>query len=81
MTNVSISLKAKNAERLDDLAKTLDRPRSWVVNDAIAQYLEHHDWMDRETDAAIADIDAGAPMVSHDDVMTRMQQRRKARHS
>jgi len=81
MTSISITIKDKNADRLAELAEAMDRSRSWVANQAIEQYLAHQDWMDRETDAAIADIDAGAELIPHEDVMARLEQRRKARRS
>ena len=81
MTSISITIKDQNANRLAELAEAMDRSRSWIANQAIEQYLAHQDWMDRETDAAIADIDAGAVLIPHDDVIARLEQRRKARCS
>lgn len=71
MTNISITIKESNAERLEKLADAMDRSRSWLVNEAVEHYLEHQDWMDRKTDQAIADIDAGGRLVPHEEVMAR----------
>lgn len=79
MTSISITIKDTNARRLEQLADNLDRSRSWVVNDAIEQYLAHHAWMDEQTEAAIADIDAGGEMIPHEVVMDRADQRAKDR--
>lgn len=79
MTNVSVSLKDDNAQRLDALAALVDRPRSWLINRAVEQYLAHQDWMDVQTTEAIKAVDAGAELLSHDDVMQRMLDRQQAR--
>lgn len=80
MTSISIHIKEDTAKRIDDLAASIDRSRSWVVKDAIEQYLEHQAWMDKATEAAVADIDAGtAVMISHEDVVKDVEARRKAR--
>lgn len=79
MTNLSVSLKEKNVSGIDRLSKVMDRPRSWLVNDAIERYLEHHMWMDKETEAAIQAIDAGSELISHDEVVARAEERANAR--
>lgn len=81
MPSISITIKDKNAERLDALADAMDRSRSWVANQAIEAYIAQQEWMDSETAAAVAEVDAGAEMISHDEVIARMQERRKARRS
>lgn len=81
MPSISITIKEKNAERLDALADAMDRSRSWVANQAIEAYIAQQEWMDSETAAAVAEVDAGADMVPHDQVIARMEERRKARRS
>lgn len=79
MPSISITIKEDSAKRLDALAEQVDRSRSWLANEAIEAYLEHQEWMDRETDAAIAAIDAGGELVPHDQVMARLEKRQKVR--
>ena len=79
MVNVSFSLKDKNAKGLDHLAEAMDRPRSWLANEAIERYLEHHAWMDRKTDEAIAAVDAGAELIPHEEVVAEAEARAKTR--
>jgi len=71
-------LKDKNAKRLETLADTMDRSRSWLVNEAVEQYLEHQDWMDLKTEEAIADIDGGGKLIPHEEVMARFTAEEKA---
>ncbi len=41
---MSVSVDTDKQARLDAIASGLDRSRSWVVNQAIDQYLELYDW-------------------------------------
>ncbi len=79
MPSISITIKEENATKLDALAESMDRSRSWVVNAAIDSYLERQAWMDRETDAAIAAIEAGEELIPHEAVVAELEQRQKAR--
>mgnify|MGYP001258222448 CR=1 FL=1 len=74
MTSISITIKDQNAERLQELAESMDRSRSWIANEAIEQYLAHQAWMDLETDAALAKIDNGtAELIPHAEAMRRLE--------
>jgi predicted transcriptional regulator len=55
------------ARRLDGLAERLERPRGWVVKEAIEGYLALAEERHRQTLAALAEVDAGA-MVDHAEV-------------
>jgi predicted transcriptional regulator len=56
---VTAHLPADLAEKLDGLAERLDRPRGWIVKEAIASYLSLEDKRYRLTLEALADVDAG----------------------
>lgn len=80
MPSISITIKDDAAKRLDDLAEHWDRSRSWIANEAIEQYLAHQAWMDAETEATIAAIDAGEEeLIPHEKVMADLEARQKAR--
>lgn len=80
MPSISITIKDEAAKKLDALAETMDRSRSWLANAAIEQYLEHQAWMDRETEATIAAIDAGEEaLIPHEKVMAELEKRQQAR--
>ena len=55
------------ARKLDGLAERLDRPRGWLVKEALAQYIGLEDERHRQTQEALADVDAGKT-VEHADV-------------
>ena len=46
-------------EQLDNIAGSLDRDRTWVINEAITSYLELHQWRLDEIQRGAADIKAG----------------------
>jgi predicted transcriptional regulator len=82
VTSISITIKEQTVTRLEELADAMDRSRSWIANEAIEQYLAHQDWMDRETIAAIAAVDAGdEKLIPHADIMAELEQRQKARRT
>lgn len=55
------------AERLDDLASRLDRPRGWVLKEALATYVELEEKRRRLTLEALDDVDRGR-LIEHSDV-------------
>ena len=55
------------AKRLDGLAGRLDRPRGWIVKEAIEDYLALDEERHWQTLAALAEVDAGKTM-DHADV-------------
>lgn len=71
MRNISIRLDEATREKLDALAQSQDRSRSWVVNDAIQAYFEHQDWIVEAIKVGIADVDAGR-LVPHEEVMAEL---------
>lgn len=56
---VTSHLPAGLAEKLDGLAERLDRPRGWVVKEAIASYVAIDEQRRRLTREALADVKAG----------------------
>lgn len=64
---VTAHLPEAMAKRLDGLAEELDRPRGWVVKEAVEAYLDLAEERRRETVAALAEVDAGR-VVEHSEV-------------
>ncbi len=56
---VTSHLPADLAKRLDGLAERLDRPRGWIVKEAIACYVALEEERRRMTVEALADVKAG----------------------
>lgn len=55
------------AEQVDEAAARLDRPRAWVVKQALTAWLSLEERRHRMILEGLADIDAGRT-VSHDDM-------------
>ena len=56
---VTSHLPAALAEKLDGLAERLDRPKGWIVKEAIASYVALEEERRRMTLEALADVKAG----------------------
>jgi predicted transcriptional regulator len=55
------------ARKLDSLAERLERPRGWIVKEAIEGYLALDEERHRQTLAALAEVNAGAT-IDHAEV-------------
>jgi predicted transcriptional regulator len=64
---VTAHLPTDLAEKLDNLAQRLDRPKGWIVKEAIASYLALEEKRHRLTLEALADVDAGRTL-EHDEL-------------
>jgi predicted transcriptional regulator len=79
---VTAHLPAALAKQLDGLADRLERPRGWLVKEAVEAYVGLAEERQRETLAALADADAGR-VVEHAEVeawasaLTATRRRRK----
>lgn len=56
--NVTFRTEPEKRDELDKLAKSLDRDRSYLLNQAIDQYLDLHRWQLEQIEKGIADIEA-----------------------
>jgi predicted transcriptional regulator len=83
---VTAHLPKELAEKLDGLAGQLDRPRGWLVKEAVEAYVGLAEERRRETLAALEEVDSGR-VLDHAEVETwvasldrpRKQKTRKAR--
>ena len=69
MKNVTTSfrLDAEKLDRIDRLAESLDRSRSWLINDALERYLAHEEWFRGQVEEGLASAQDGG--IPHDEVM------------
>lgn len=52
------------AEKIDQLAARLERPRGWIVKQALSAWVEQEEERRRLTLEALADVDAGS-VIDH----------------
>ena len=57
--NVTVRLDKSKIDQLDQFAAIADRDRSYLIKEAIDQYLELKQWQADEVRKAIAEADAG----------------------
>jgi predicted transcriptional regulator len=58
-TRVSVRMDESTVARLDGIADSLGRDRDWVINKAVRNFLELHEWQLAHIQKGIADSDAG----------------------
>lgn len=63
---VSVRLKGSLNEQLGALAAALDRPKSWVIEQAIQDYIALQDWQLAAIDEGIRAADEGRVVAQED---------------
>ena len=79
---VTSHLPADLAEKLDGLAERLDRPKGWIVKEAIASYVALEEERHRMTLEALEDVDAKRT-VDHAEIeawASRLAKPKRSRH-
>jgi predicted transcriptional regulator len=61
---ISFRLEADTVSALDRLAGTMERDRTFLLNEAVNAYLETQKWHLEQIEAGISDADAGR-LVDH----------------
>ena len=70
----SIRIEDTLLERVDQMAQLQERSRAWVINHAIAQYLDYEEWFLRAIEEGIAQADAGQ-LISHETVKQKWKEK------
>lgn len=72
----SVRLADDLSSQLDMLAAAMDRPKAWLIEQAIRRYVEEQAWQVQAITEALADYRSGnATTVPHDQVMERLEAR------
>lgn len=69
---VSIRLEPALEERLESVAASLDRPKSWVITQALEEFVAVQEWHLAAIQAAVREADAGKG-IPHEKVMEWVQ--------
>jgi predicted transcriptional regulator len=69
---ISFRAKSEKIEALDSLAAAQDRPRSYLINEAIANYIELHAYQDALVRKGQKDMRQGR-VTSHNEVVQRLR--------
>ncbi len=76
----SVRLDDTLARQLDELATSLDRPRTWLIEQAIQRYVAEQAWQVQVIQEAVDDYRAGTSvLVPHAEVMEQLEARINAK--
>jgi predicted transcriptional regulator len=75
---ISFRADAEKIDALDSLAAAQDRPRSYLINEAITNYIQMHAYQDALVRKGLEDMRRGR-VVSHEEVVKRLKNTGRAR--
>jgi predicted transcriptional regulator len=75
---ISFRADAEKIDALDSLAAAQDRPRSYLINEAISNYIQLHAYQDALVRKGLEDMRRGR-VVSHEQVVKRLKRTGRAR--
>jgi predicted transcriptional regulator len=73
---ISFRADAEKIDALDSLATAQDRPRSYLINEAISNYIELHAYQDALVRKGLEEMRKGQ-VVSHGDMIRRLKRTRR----
>ena len=76
---VTASLPGDLVAKLDEIAKRIDRSKSWIIRQALAEWLAEEQRRHELTLAAMKDIDEGRS-YSQEEVMEHFTEQKRRRH-
>jgi len=71
---MTIRIEPEISQRLDRLAQAMDRTKSYLVSDAIKEYLDLNEWQVEAIKEGIESADRGE-LTPHEDVLSEWQSR------
>lgn len=69
---ISFRADAEKIDALDSLAAAQDRPRSYLINEAITNYIELHAYQDKLVRNGLQQMQEGR-LTSHEEVVRRVK--------
>jgi predicted transcriptional regulator len=75
---ISFRADAEKIDALDSLAVAQDRPRSYLINEAITNYIQLHAYQDALVRKGLEEMRKGR-VVSHDEVVRRLRKAGRGR--
>lgn len=75
---ISFRADPETIDALDSLAAAQDRPRSYLINEAITNYIELHAYQDELVRKGLEEARRGR-VVSHEEVVNRLRKTGRAR--
>jgi len=73
----SVRLDDETLTRVGKIAEAMDRPRAWLMAEAIKQYVAREEWFIREVEKGVKAADEGR-LIDHGDIKAKWEARRAA---
>jgi len=73
----SVRLDDDTLTRVGQMAKAMDRPRAWLMAEAIKQYVAREQWFIQQVEKGIEAADDGR-LVDHADIKAKWEAKRAA---
>lgn len=73
----SVRLDDETLTRVGQMAEAMDRPRAWLMAEAIKQYVAREEWFIREVEKGVKAADEGG-LIDHADIKTKWKAKRAA---
>lgn len=74
----SVRLDNETLARVGQMAEAMDRPRAWLMAEAIKQYVAREEWFILEVGKGVQAADEGR-LIDHTDVKAKWESRRASR--
>lgn len=68
----SVRLDDETLIRVGQIADAMDRPRAWLMAEAIKQYVDREEWFIREVEKGVKAADKGR-LIDHADVKAKWE--------
>ena len=73
----SVRLDDETLTRIGQMAEAMDRPRAWLMAEAIKQYVAREEWFIREVEKGVETANEGR-LIDHADVRAKWEAKRAA---
>jgi len=64
--NVTFRMRKDRVKMLDDIGECCDRDRSYIVNEAVEEYLARRQWQIEQVQRALKSVEAGKFLTEED---------------
>ena len=72
MKATTIRMSDSTLGRIDGIARSLSRPRSWVINQAVERFLDYEEWFVDQVNSGIKEAEQGE-IVSRDEIVEKFK--------
>ena len=72
MKTTTFRTDEEKLKQIDKMAKSLNRSRNWVINEALDRYMEYEEWFVKQVEEGLQDVEGGN-VVSHEQMRERLQ--------